>query len=224
MIELQNVWKAYGAGHKRVSIVANANLVLPPRRKIALLGSRGCGKTSLIRLLSRIEAPDRGVVRASGLQCWPLDNINFIEKNSTVQQTAHMLGHTFGRDGEEIADIASDLSGVALVKGKSFRSYETLERKMLALGMTLSLQFEWYFVDVDLPAIVAERPAVFEDVIVDRLSRAGVVWATNDASRLESYCDAGLVLHRGKLRFYDTVQDASEAHMEAVRKEGSKRL
>lgn len=223
MIELQNVWKSYGEGRKRQAVIAGVTLTLPQGRKIALLGSRGSGKSSLIRLMSRIEAPDKGAVRNSGLTCWPLDYFNFAERNATVHQNALTLGHMYGVDGREIGDIAVEISGVAVTRSKEFRRYGSGERRLLALGLTLALQFDWYFVDGGLPALPEERIDDIDAMIADRLSRASVVWATNDAAQVAGYCDAGLVLHRGKLRFYDTLAAASEAHLKAIDKEGSRR-
>lgn len=223
MIELIDVWKGYGAGRARRAVLAGASIAVPAGRKIALLGAPGSGKTTVIQLMTRLDAPDSGSIRSSGRICWPLSYANFVEKTATFRQNAHILGHLFGADGGEIAEIALELSGVRDAKMKTLKRYGMQERKVIALCLTLAVPFDWYFIDDALPALPPDRLGAIDNVIADRLSRASLIWATSDPGFVESYCDAGLVLHRGKLSYYDTLSEASEAYLTMTASEGSKR-
>ncbi|MFD1702412.1 ATP-binding cassette domain-containing protein [Methylopila henanensis] len=203
--------------------MGGATLVLPRGRRIALLGAPGMGKSTLLRILAGLEEPDQGVVRATGLRCWPFNYGSFMEKNSTILQNGLLFEHLYKVDGKEVAAIAAELSGVKVGAAKPFRKYTTLEKRALMLGFSLAVQFDWYFVDDNLPPPPLDQGPIIDSVIADRFERASVIWATSDSSFLEGYCDAGLVLHRGKLTFYDTLAEASEAYVAAAQNEGSKR-
>jgi ATPase subunit of ABC transporter with duplicated ATPase domains len=53
------VTKSYGAE----LVLADVNLVVPPRARIGLVGPNGAGKSTLLRLLAGVEEPDAGRVR-----------------------------------------------------------------------------------------------------------------------------------------------------------------
>lgn len=58
MLELKNVSKSYG--EKRV--LENFSLRFPENGVVAMLGKSGCGKTTMLRLIAGLEAPDSGEI------------------------------------------------------------------------------------------------------------------------------------------------------------------
>ena len=64
MLAAAGVSKAHGAH----VVLANVDLVVPPRARIGLVGPNGAGKSTLLRLLAGLDAPDRGTIdRAPGV-------------------------------------------------------------------------------------------------------------------------------------------------------------
>src|SRR4029077_10295070 len=53
------VSKSYGAE----VVLADVDLVVPPRARIGLVGPNGAGKSTLLRLLAGMEEPDAGRIR-----------------------------------------------------------------------------------------------------------------------------------------------------------------
>src|SRR5579862_5190309 len=51
--------KSYGSE----SVLADVNLVVPPRARIGLVGPNGAGKSTLLRLLAGLDEPDAGRIR-----------------------------------------------------------------------------------------------------------------------------------------------------------------
>ena len=56
------VSKSYGAE----VVLADVDLVVPPRARIGLVGPNGVGKSTLLRILAGVEQPDAGTVAWSG--------------------------------------------------------------------------------------------------------------------------------------------------------------
>lgn len=219
MFELHDVWKGeQKVGLRKRWILSGASVSLPSGRKIALLGADRNRNSSVLRLLSGVDEPDRGTLRREGLPCWPFDYNGFSDNGATFRQNANFLAHVYGVDSDEVARIASGLSGVKVVRGKPLKYYLTPERKSLQLGLTLALQFDWYFVDDRLPNAPVETLQAVDAVIADRLKRASVVWATTKPETVEGFCDAGLVLDRGALTFYNDYVEAAEAYRRSVQK------
>jgi ATPase subunit of ABC transporter with duplicated ATPase domains len=59
VLALAGVSKSYGAH----VVLADVDLVVPPRGRIGLVGPNGAGKSTLLRILAGVEEPDRGTVR-----------------------------------------------------------------------------------------------------------------------------------------------------------------
>ena len=53
------VSKSYGAE----VVLADVDLVVPPRARIGLVGANGAGKSTLLRVLAGVEEPDEGRIR-----------------------------------------------------------------------------------------------------------------------------------------------------------------
>lgn len=212
MIELKDVWKGEKkAQQKDQWSLAGVDLALPAGYRIGLLGLNGSHNSIVLRLLAGVEAPDKGVVRRLGVPCWPFDFSGFIEGRATLSQNVNFLSHVYGVEAADMLRITNSLSGVKPVRGKPMNQYTGVDRRALSLGLTLSLQFDWYFVDERLPRFPDDTAAIVESAVSDRMSHASVIWATTKPETLDGFCNAGLLLDQGSLTFYADYQDAVEA-------------
>jgi capsular polysaccharide transport system ATP-binding protein len=216
MLELRDVWKS--SKEKRVKrwILENVSASLPLGRRIALVGLAREDNSLVLRMLSGLAAPEKGSIRCVGLPCWPLGEISFLDMKGTFRQNANFLAHLYGVDPAELLRFATDIAGVKLKKGSPLAHYTGPERRQMALGLTLSLQFDWYFIDEKLPVASPERQDMVDALIADRISRASVIWATNRVGTVDGYCDAGLLLDQGVLTFYDDASDAYQAYRQVI--------
>ncbi|WP_020181014.1 hypothetical protein [Methylopila sp. M107] len=212
MIELYDVWK----GHKKAALgkpaLSGASVVIPAGHRVGLLGAIPANNNIVLRVLSGVDEPDKGVVRRVGVPCWPMDYSGFSDNNGTVSQNASFLGRVYGVDPDEITRIAATLSGVRPIRGKLLKQYLGPERRALELGLTLALQFDWYFVDEKLPRLPDATADAAHAAIIDRVERGSLVWASTKPELLTGFCDAGLVLDQGLLTFYDNFDEAAEVY------------
>lgn len=212
MFELFDVWKADRKATSRASwSLAGANCVVPAGRRIALLGEDEKRNSMALRVLAGVEDPDKGAVRRVGRTCWPFDYSGFSDNGATLRQNANFLARVYGVDSEEVARIAIALSGVKAPRGKPLKQYLGPDRRALEIGLTLAIQFDWYFVDERLPRMSPQAQPAVDVAIADRVSRASLVWATTKPETVRGYCDAGLVLDQGTLTFYSDFEQAVEA-------------
>lgn len=220
--ELRDVWKNSTKGTtKNTYVLAGASVAFPAGRNIALLGAERERTTGVLRLLSGVDEPDKGVVRRIGKACWPFDFSGYVDGTGTLQQNANFIANVYGVDAGEVARIAAALSGVRIVRAKPMKLYQPMERRAIQVGLTLALQFDWYFVDQKLPEATAATRDLVHAALADRLSRASVVWATTEPEAVGDYCDAGLVLDQGRLTFYSDLGSAIDAYRRSIGSEAS---
>jgi ATP-binding cassette subfamily F protein uup len=105
LIEARGIAKSYG--DRRLfgyGSAAGEDLLLGPGVRLGLLGTNGCGKSTLIRVLVGAEAPDRGTVqRADGLQVAYFEqNRDALDPEATVADTVCPAGDYVDLHGSRI--------------------------------------------------------------------------------------------------------------------------
>jgi NitT/TauT family transport system ATP-binding protein len=69
-LRVTGVEKVYQARQGEVHALSNVNLTIGRGEFISLVGRSGCGKTTLLRILSGLLAPSAGTVEADGAPIW----------------------------------------------------------------------------------------------------------------------------------------------------------
>src|SRR5215211_8849945 len=116
LFRLSDVYKSYGSQE----VLRGASVQINPGEHVGLVGRNGAGKTTVFRLVSNEETPDRGdVVRARGLRLGLLAQHVHFEPGSTVHESAlAAFGHLQQIEHEmhvlehRMAEASDDLEAV----------------------------------------------------------------------------------------------------------------
>ena len=90
MIEFRSIGKTYPDG---TVAVADFSLVAPAEQITVLVGSSGCGKTTLLRMVNRMVSPTAGQVLVDGEDVAGLDPVRLRRRIGYVMQEAGLLPH-----------------------------------------------------------------------------------------------------------------------------------
>lgn len=90
MIEFRGVSKNFADGTQAVK---DFNLVLPSRKTTVLVGSSGCGKTTLLRMINRMVDPTSGAVEIDGIDVATLPPVKLRRSIGYVMQNSGLLPH-----------------------------------------------------------------------------------------------------------------------------------
>ena len=72
-IQVQNLFKSYGNGSKRVEVLKGADLTFSRGEKAAIVGASGVGKTTLLHILGTLDRPTSGKVLYEGKDIYALN-------------------------------------------------------------------------------------------------------------------------------------------------------
>jgi osmoprotectant transport system ATP-binding protein len=90
MIEFSSVRKQYPDG---TTAVEDFNLVIPSRTTTVFVGSSGCGKTTLLRMINRMVDPSSGTVSIDGQDVAKVGPVGLRRSIGYVMQNSGLLPH-----------------------------------------------------------------------------------------------------------------------------------
>ena len=212
MIEFRDVSKHYPTQHGRKVVLDHLSLVLPAGAKVGVLGRNGAGKSTLLGMVAGTSRPSSGEIRRHASISWPLGFGGSFHPELTGAQNARFVARIYGIDTDTLIAYVDDFAELGEFMDMPVRSYSSGMRARLAFGMSMGIAFDWYLVD----EITAVGDASFRRkslaVFKDRLKDAGLLMTSHSPETIRSYCTSGLVLERGRVRYFDDVEEAIDVH------------
>jgi osmoprotectant transport system ATP-binding protein len=90
MIEFRSVTKQYPDGTRAVD---DFSLVIPSRKTTVFVGSSGCGKTTILRMINRMVDPTSGTIQIDGDDISGLEPVGLRRSIGYVMQNSGLLPH-----------------------------------------------------------------------------------------------------------------------------------
>lgn len=90
MIEFKHIRKEFPDG---TVAVEDFSLVIPPRKTTVFVGSSGCGKTTLLRMINRMIEPSSGVIEIDGHSVLDEDAVKLRRRIGYVLQNGGLMPH-----------------------------------------------------------------------------------------------------------------------------------
>jgi capsular polysaccharide transport system ATP-binding protein len=212
MIRFENLTKSFRLDGKSKVIAQSINATFPSGRAVALLGRNGAGKSSLLQMIAGTMDPTSGRVVTTGRISWPVGFAGSFNGDLTGAQNARFIARIYGVDSDELVDFVEEFAGLGDHYRMPFRTYSSGMKSRLAFGVSMGIEFDTYLVDevaaVGDTAFRAKGDRFFKA----RLKNAGAVVVSHSTSQIRQICSCGAVLEKGKLTYYDDVEDAIKHH------------
>lgn len=212
MIEFRNLSKVFLVNGRRKVICQNLNMVVPPRRSVALLGRNGAGKSTLLKIISGTMDPTQGRVIRKGRVSWPVGFAGSFHGELTGVQNTKFVARIYGMDTEEMVDFVQDFAGLGMHFHLPFRTYSAGMKSRLAFGVSMAVPFDTYLVD----EVTSVGDAAFREkssrLFKARMEGAGAFVVSHSIDMLRNICDAGIVLEKGQARYFDNLEQAITQH------------
>jgi len=218
MIRFENLTKSFQVRGQRKVVIDNLDVTLPTGKSLALLGRNGAGKSTLMQIIAGTMPPDSGRVVSDGSISWPVGFGGSFHRELTGAQNVRFIARIYGVDTNELEEFVRDFAQLGPHFFMPVRSYSSGMKSRLAFGASMGIRFDTYLVD----EVTAVGDAAFKRksraVFAERMRDSSAVLVNHDMGQLREFCDAGIVLEKGQIQYFDNLDEAIATHEENMRR------
>jgi len=214
MIRLEGVSKAFVMKGTRKVIADNINLVFPSGVSVALLGRNGAGKSSLLAMISGFLEPDSGRIKVKGSLSWPVGFAGSFHPDLTGAQNVRFVARVYGVDTDGLSDFVRHFADIGDHFDLPVRTYSSGMRSRLSFGMSMGVKFDTYLVDEITAVGDADFKRKSRAVFKERMRSSGAIFVSHSMQGVRQFCQAGAVLNKGHLTYFDDIEEAIANHEE----------
>lgn len=212
MIRFENLTKSFWVNGKRKIVINNLNLTLPTGRSLALLGRNGAGKSTLLEIIAGIQRPDHGRVVTDGSMSWPVGLGSSFHKDLSGAENVRFIARVYGVDTDDLVAFVQEFAELGPAFYMPMRTYSSGMRTRLTFGASMGIKFDTYLVD----EVTAVGDKSFKDkskaVFAERMNTSSAIMVNHNMSQVREFCDAGVVLEKGRATYFDDLEEAISLH------------
>ena len=223
MIELKNVTKYFKTNSGKKYILKNANLIIPSGTNIGILGRNGAGKSTIMRMLGRIEFPTSGKIISNNTFSWPLGLGGGFVGNMTGRANVKFVCRLYGKGPKEIKNIIDfvyDFSELKDYFDMPIKTYSSGMKSRLSFGLSLAFDFDYMLIDETLSVGDSRFRKKSKDALMKKIENCNVLLVSHDMKTLREICDSGIVVNNGQMKYYDDVNEAIKEYEEINKRAG----
>jgi capsular polysaccharide transport system ATP-binding protein len=216
VIELRNVTKSYRTPFGPNVVLDDITFHVGPLETMGILGRNGAGKSTLLRIIGGAEWPDSGEVVRRGLVSWPIGFTGGFNGSLTGEENCRFVARIYGQDIDRVIDETRAFADIGNYFYMPVRTYSSGMRARLAFGVSMAIEFDVYLVD-EVTAVGDKRfRARGQKAFAERRERASLIMVSHDIGTLKDYCDQCALIENGRLRVFDSVDEAAAAYDQEV--------
>ncbi len=217
MIELRHVSKYYPTDRGRKYVLENVSLRIPDGVNLGILGRNGAGKSTLLRMLGGIDFPSEGSIHSDNTFSWPMGLAGGFQGSMTGRQNVKFVCRIYGKSPGEIQkaiDYVQEFSEIGEYFDQPIKSYSSGMKSRLSFGLSLYFDFDYLIIDETLSVGDANFQNKAKTRLREKIERCNILLVSHGMAVLKELCDAGILLHEGKVYYYDDIKDAITAYTE----------
>lgn len=213
MIRFENLSKGYWVRRRFKMVIDNLNLELPAGRSLALMGRNGAGKSTLLSIIAGLTPATSGRVVSDGTISWPVGFRGSFSGRMTGAQNVSFVARIYGVDSDELRAFVEDFAELGKHFHEPIVTYSSGMKARLAFGLSMGIEFDTYLVDETTAVGDANFSRKSAALFRHRVAGRSAIMVSHQINKLKDYCDAGLVLHNGRLEYFDDLNEAIKRHL-----------
>ena len=212
MIRFENLTKSFWLRGERRIVIDNLNLTLPTGRSLALLGRNGAGKSTLLEMIAGTLRPDHGRIVTDGTMSWPVGLGASFHRDLTGAENVRFIARIYGVETDDLVAFVADFSELGKFYHMPMRSYSSGMRSRLTFGASMGIKFDTYLVDEVTAVGDKSFKRKSRNIFAARMQHSSAIMVNHSMGEVRKFCDAGVVLENGKLRYFDDLEEAIAVH------------
>ena len=221
-ISADNISISYGDHH----VIQQFSLAVDQGGFIGILGPNGCGKTTLLRALSRILKPDQGAVFIEGLDAESYDSRTLAKTIGCVGQETDVafpftvreivlmgryphIGKLAPLSAKDlaIADEAMKTTNTLYLADRLITEVSGGERQRVLIARTLTQQPKILLLDEPTSHLDINHQIEIMDLIRDLTPKITIIGVFHDLNLASYYCDRIVIMKEGKILAVGTPEE-----------------
>jgi ABC-type polysaccharide/polyol phosphate transport system ATPase subunit len=193
--------------------VRDVSFEVPHAETLGIIGHNGAGKSTILKLLSRITTPSDGQITLNGRLAALIEVGSGFHPELTGRENVFLSGSILGMRRAEIKDKFDrivDFSGVSGFIDTPVKWYSSGMYVRLGFAIAAHIDADVLLVD----EVLAVGDAEFQAKClarIDELRRQGttMVFISHDLTSIERVCDRAILMHRGEIAASGTPADVT---------------
>ena len=192
---------------------------------VGLIGHNGCGKSTMLKVLSRIMYPDSGTVAVNGRVSSLLELGAGFHPDMTGVENIHINASIFGLGRKEIQSKLDDIIAFAELGeyiNNPVRTYSSGMYMRLAFAVAINVNADILLID----EILAVGDVNFQAKCMKRLKEMKaegitIVLVSHSTGQIEEICDRVIWIHDGLIRADGEAKEVDRQYLDYMRGEGA---
>lgn len=190
-----------------------------PGDALGLIGGNGAGKSTMLKLLSRVTAPTAGEIMVDGRVASMLEVGTGFHPELTGRENVYLNGAILGMSKSEISkkfDEIVEFSEVSKFIDTPVKRYSSGMYVKLAFSVAAHLDSEIMIMD----EVLAVGDAAFQQKCITKMSEAAkhegrtILYVSHNMNTVRQLCNRTIVLDKGKKVFDGDVESGIEKYLD----------
>jgi capsular polysaccharide transport system ATP-binding protein len=217
MIVLDNVTKFFKTKMGKKYILKNVSMTIPLNVNVGILGINGAGKSTLLRILGGIDFPNSGKIYSEYSFSWPMGLAGGFQGSMSGKQNVKFVARIFGKDEKEIKEIiefVKDFSELGDYFDMPIKTYSSGMKSRLNFALSLAFDFDYILIDETLSVGDSRFKKKSKEALMKKIEKSNVLMVSHSMNDLRNICDVGIVLHNGKMNYFNDINEAVKLYEE----------
>lgn len=209
--------------HEVRSVLDGISFEVGKGEAVGLIGHNGCGKSTTLKLLSRIMYPDSGKIKIKGRVSSLIELGAGFHPDMSGRENIYINASIFGLTKKEIDQRLDDI--IAFSELEEFidnpvRTYSSGMYMRLAFSVAINVDADILLVD----EILAVGDANFQSKCYNRMreiksSGVTIVIVTHDTGVVERFCDRAIWINDGRIEYSGKSVNAVDHYLKFMNEE-----
>jgi len=214
MIHLVDVSKSYITERGVKTVIHPTSMSLPAHKKrIAVLGLNGAGKSTFVRLIAGMEEPTTGRILKKCSVSWPLGSGPGVHGKVSGIENIRFITRIYGADFYEAVGFVEEFSELGRALYDPVSTYSAGTRAKFIYSLSLAIDFDCYLLDELVAAGDFRFQKKSREILAKKFDKSGMLFVSHSELKVRQYCNMALVLHNGYLVPFENLDEATEFYL-----------